>query len=87
MAPEPLRASFSGVLAEHGGAGKTFTSGLQFREVFELSYKVLRGEAFEVTGGKVRTARRVDGCDDRPAGDPRRADVQRHGVDRTYGDE
>ena len=63
-APEPLTASFSGVPAEHGGAGKTFTFRLQFSEVFDLSYKVLRDEAFDVTGGKVRQARRVDGRDD-----------------------
>ena len=63
-APEPLTASFSGMPSEHGGAGTTFTFRLQFSEAPAVSYTVLRDQAFDVTGGAVRKARRVDGRDD-----------------------
>ena len=62
--PEPLTASFSGMPGEHGGAGTTFSFRLQFSEAPKVSYRVLRDEAFEVTGGDVRKAVRVDGRED-----------------------
>ena len=52
----PLTASFSDVPASHSGAEFTFE--LAFSEEFSLSYKTLRDEAFDVTGGTVRRARR-----------------------------
>ena len=55
-APAPLTASFSDVPASHDG--NAFTFGLTFGEEFELSYKTLRDEAFDVTGGAVRKAKR-----------------------------
>ena len=57
-APEPLTASFSGVPAEHAGEGR-FTFDLTFSEDVEgLSFKTLRDEAFDVSGGTVRRAKR-----------------------------
>ena len=55
-ATEPLTASFSGVPGEH--TGRSFTFGLRFSEDFPLSYKTLRDEAFSVSGGAVRGAKR-----------------------------
>ena len=55
-APAPLTARFSDVPASHDG--NAFTFGLTFSEEFELSYKTLRDEAFDVTGGAVRKAKR-----------------------------
>ena len=63
-APVPLTVSFMGMPSEHGGAGTTFTFRLQFSEAPAVSYRVLRDQAFDVTGGAVRKARRVDGRDD-----------------------
>ena len=62
--PEPLTASFKDVPSAHDGAGTTFTFRLQFHEAPDVSYTVLRDEAFEVTGGEVRKAQRVDRRDD-----------------------
>ena len=57
-APVLLTASFSGVPAEHAGEGR-FTFGLTFSEHVEgLSFKTLRDEAFDVSGGDVRRAKR-----------------------------
>ena len=56
----PLTASFTNVPEEHNGAGSVFTFRLEFSEDFKLSYTVLRDDAFEVTGGKVDKAKRVD---------------------------
>ena len=57
-APEPLTASFSGVPAEHTGEGR-FTFDLTFSEdVAGLSFRTLRDEAFDVSGGAVRRAKR-----------------------------
>ena len=57
-APEPLTASFSGVPAEHAGEGR-FTFDLAFSEhVQGLSFRTLRDEAFDVSGGAVRRAKR-----------------------------
>ena len=52
----PLTASFSNMPASHGGG--EFTFGLTFSEEVELSYKTLRDDAFAVTGGEVKRARR-----------------------------
>ena len=57
-ASEPLTASFSDVPSEHAGEGEIFTFGLTFSEDFGLSYKTLRDEAFDVSGGNVRMAKR-----------------------------
>ena len=58
--PRPLTASFGAVPAEHAGAG-TFTFDLAFSEDVEgLSYKTLRDSAFEVDGGRVTAARRLE---------------------------
>ena len=59
-APEPLTATFSGVPAEHGGQGETFTFDLTFSEHFELSYKTLRDQALKATGGTVRRSKRKE---------------------------
>ena len=57
-APEPLTASFSGVPPEHAGEGR-FTFDLAFSEhVQGLSFRTLRDEAFDVSGGTVRRAKR-----------------------------
>ena len=57
-APQPLTASFSDVPSEHAGAEETFTFTLGFSEEFAVSYRTLRDEAFDVTGGEVTRARR-----------------------------
>ena len=58
----PLTASFGNVPAEHDGT--TFVFHVQFSEDPAVSYRVLRYESFDVTGGKVVGARRKDGRDD-----------------------
>ena len=55
----PLTASFAGMPAEHAGPGQRFTFELSFSEAPKLSYKKLRDRAFTVTGGNVRSARRL----------------------------
>ena len=51
-------ASFKNVPASHDGAG-SFTFGLELSEdVEDLSYRTLRDDAFDVTGGEVTTAKR-----------------------------
>ena len=59
----PLTANFENMPAEHDGS-TVFTFRLRFSEDPAVSYKVLRDRAFDVTGGAVRKARRVDGRDD-----------------------
>ncbi len=54
--PGPLTASFSDVPAVHDGTPFTFT--LTFSEAPDVSYVVLRDDAFAVSGGDVDTARR-----------------------------
>ena len=56
----PLTASFSGMPAEHDGR-KLFSFELVFSENFpgKFDYLVLRDEAFQVTNGTVRVAKRV----------------------------
>ena len=52
----PLTAGFGDMPATH--AGEEFEFRLTFSEEPEVSYVTLRDEAFDVTGGTVRTARR-----------------------------
>ena len=59
----PLTASFENMPAEHDGS-TVFTFRLRFSEDPAVSYRVLRDEAFSVSGGTVKYARRVDGRDD-----------------------
>ncbi len=60
----PLTATFRNVPEEHDGE-TTFFFQVLFSEEIPTSYTVLRDDgAFEVTGGAVRKARRVDGRDD-----------------------
>ena len=51
-----LTASFGNMPVEH--TGEEFTFGLTFSEAPAVSYQTLRDDAFEVTGGAVRKARR-----------------------------
>ena len=60
----PLTGRFTSVPDGHAGAGSEVTLRLEFSEPVALSYVTLRDEAFEVTGGSVRGARRVDGRND-----------------------
>ena len=62
--PIPLTATFENVPETHSGAGTEFTFRLRFSESFKLSYTVLRDHAFQVDGGKVTKAKRVNGRDD-----------------------
>ena len=57
-----LTASFEEVPAEHDGT--TFVFDVRFSEDPAVSYRVLRDESFDVTGGAVVKARRKDGRDD-----------------------
>ena len=57
-----LTASFEAVPAEHDGT--TFVFDVRFSEDPAVSYRVLRDESFDVTGGEVVKARRKDGRDD-----------------------
>ena len=61
----PLTGRFTSVPDGHAGAGSEVTLRLAFSEPVALSYVTLRDEAFVVTGGAVRGARRVDGRNDR----------------------
>ncbi len=56
---EPLTASFSNGPSSHDGEN-TFTFELHFGEELSVSYKRLRDDAFEVTGGTVRKAQRLE---------------------------
>ena len=58
--PRPLTAEFIGMPAEHDGK-KLFTFELRFSENFpgRLNYKALRDEAFRVTNGQARAAKRM----------------------------
>ena len=57
-----LTARFEEVPAEHDGT--TFVFDVRFSEDPAVSYRVLRDESFDVTGGAVVKARRKDGRDD-----------------------
>ncbi len=58
----PLTASFRKVPAEHDGT--TFTFRVKFSEDADVTPRVLRETAFDVTGGTVRRAPRVNGRHD-----------------------
>ena len=58
----PLTASFRKVPAEHDGT--TFTFRVKFSEDADVTPRVLRETAFDVTGGRVRRAPRVNGRHD-----------------------
>ena len=58
----PLTAEFRQVPAEHDG--NTFTFRVRFSEDPAVSFRVLRDEAFTVTGGTVRRATRVNDRND-----------------------
>ena len=60
----PLTGRFESVPDAHAGAGTEVTLRLEFSEPVTLRYVTLRDEAFEVTGGAVEGARRVDGRND-----------------------
>ncbi len=57
--PEPLTASFSNGPSSHDGES-VFTFELHFSEEFSVSYKRLRDQAFDVTGGDVTRAKRLE---------------------------
>ena len=54
----PLTASVSNAAASHDGSNK-FTFELHFSEEFPLSYKVLKFDAFTVSGGSVKKSQRM----------------------------
>ena len=58
----PLTASFRKVPAEHDGT--TFTFRVKFSEDADVTPRVLRETAFDVTGGRVRRSPRVNGRHD-----------------------
>ena len=58
-----LTASFEELPAHHGGAGE-FTLRLAFSEAIATGFQTMRDEAFEVTGGEVNRAKRVNGRSD-----------------------
>ena len=60
---EGLTASFEDVPASHDGSS-AFTLRLAFSEAIVTSFRVLRDEAFTVTGGTVVEAKRVDSRSD-----------------------
>ena len=57
---DALTARFVNMPGEHGGPGERFTFELKFSEEPSLSYKTLRDDAFTVSGGYVRKARRLE---------------------------
>ena len=62
-AATPLTAGFTGAPATHDGED-AFTFRIAFSEAVAASYRTLRDQALEVTGGSVTRARRVDGRSD-----------------------
>ncbi len=58
-APELLTAEFLEVPSSHDGES-AFTFELRFSEEFPIGYEKLRDHIFEVTGGRVTQARRLD---------------------------
>ena len=55
----PITASFTGIPSEHDGTNP-FTFELRFSEdVNGLSYRTLKGSAFQVTNGSIKNARRL----------------------------
>ena len=61
---DPLTTSFESVPAEHDGS-RAFSFRVRFSEDVKVSYRVLRDEAFIVSGGTVTNARPVGGRNDR----------------------
>ena len=61
--PAPLTASFTGVPEAHDGES-AFRFRLAFSERIAISFRSLREDAFEVTGGRVTRGKRVDGRKD-----------------------
>ena len=61
--PASLTANFEGLPAEHDGASP-FTFLLRFSEPPAVSFRTLRDQSFQVAGGTVQRARRVDGRND-----------------------
>ena len=59
LPPEPLTAVIENAPSSHDGE-TVFTFELRFSEQFGLSYKTLRDHAFEVTGGTVKKAKRLE---------------------------
>ena len=59
LPPEPMTASIENAATSHDGE-TAFTFELRFSEEFSLSYKTLRDHAFEVTGGTVNKAKRLE---------------------------
>ena len=57
--PAPLTASFTGLPEAHDGES-AFRFRLAFSEPIAISYRSLREDAFEVTGGRVTRGKRVD---------------------------
>ena len=57
-APDALTAGFGDVPESHDGTS-AFTFDLTFSEEFKVSYRTLRDDAFEVTGGTVKRAKRL----------------------------
>ena len=55
-----LTASFSAMPSEHAGPGERFSFELSFGEVPKLGFRKLRDDAFTITGGAVRIARRLE---------------------------
>ena len=62
-APLPLTAEFRDAPAAHGGVD-SFTFRIAFSEAVSVSYRTLRDHALEMSGGRVREAKRVDGRSD-----------------------
>ncbi len=58
-APTPLTATFSGAPESHDGS-EPFAFELRFSENVRLSYKDLRDHGFQVTGGEVTRAKRLE---------------------------
>ena len=58
-APSPLTVSLENNPASHDGQN-VFTFEIRFSEEFEVSYKTLKFHAFDVTGGEVLKAQRMD---------------------------
>ena len=62
-AATPLTAEFQDAPAAHNGVD-AFTLRIAFSEAVAVSYRTLRDQALEVTGGSVTRAKRVDGRSD-----------------------
>ncbi len=57
--PSPLTVSLENAATSHNGTD-VFTFEIRFSEEFGLSYKTLKSYAFNVTGGSVKKAQRMD---------------------------